>query len=183
MYPVVRLAFEMALQWRRARLGPFEAHVSRHLCWPWDLDPFLELNNGRTLTLYDLGRVPLVARTGIVAALRRHGWGFAVAGASVRFRRRIRAFDRLTMLSRVLGWDERFLYIEQSLWRGAECCNHTLMRCAVTSGDGFVAPSRVAEAAGHAGAAPPLPHWVSAWSAAEAERPWPPEAAPLAPAR
>ncbi len=178
MYPVLRLAFEVALQSRLPRLGPFGVHVSRHLCWPWDLDPFLELNNGRTLTLYDLGRVPLAVRTGLIAAMRRHGWAFAVAGASVRFRRRVRVFDRLTMLSRVVGWDERFIYIEQSLWRGSECCNQVLMRCAVTSGSGFVDPSRVAEATGHTVDSPPLPRWVSAWSEADAERPWPPELAP-----
>lgn len=55
MYPFVRFAKE-ALKYRNApKLGLLETHVSYHRCWPWDLDPWIELNNGRTLTLYDLG--------------------------------------------------------------------------------------------------------------------------------
>jgi hypothetical protein len=39
----------------------------------------------------------------------------AVAGNSLRYRRRVRAFHRLEMRSRLLGWDARFLYVEQSM--------------------------------------------------------------------
>jgi acyl-CoA thioesterase FadM len=139
---------------------------------------FLELNNGRTLTLYDLGRLPFAMRTGLVAAMRREHWGFATLGVSVRYRHSVRVFDRLTMLTSVLGWDERFLYLDQSLWRGAECCNQMLMRCVVTSRAGLVPTERVAEAIGVKPTSPRLPEWVTAWAHAEAERPWPPENVP-----
>ena len=58
MYPFLRMFKEMARASRMPPLGLFDTHVSHHLCWPWDLDPWVELNNGRTLTLYDLGRLP-----------------------------------------------------------------------------------------------------------------------------
>ena len=104
MYPVVRMPWQM---WRHRGdppLGPLGEHVSRHVCWPWDLDLWVELNNGRTLTLYDLGRVPMGARMGLTRALTRRGWSLTVAGASVRYRRRVRAFDRIVMRSRGVGW-------------------------------------------------------------------------------
>ena len=148
MYPLLRFAKEM-LKYRRApRIGLLEAHVSTHRCWPWDLDPWIELNNGRTLTLYDLGRIPMAVRTGIVDILRQNQWGFTVAGTSVRYRRRIKAFQRFTMVSRSIGWDDRFLYMEQSMWRGGECCNHMLLRVAITSAQGIVPPPRALQAAG-----------------------------------
>ena len=101
MYPLIRFAKEV-LKFRNApKLGPLETHVSTHRCWPWDLDPWIELNNGRTLTLYDLGRLPLAMRTGLSAVLRQTGWGITVAGNTTRYRRRIRAFNRFTMLSRI----------------------------------------------------------------------------------
>ena len=59
MYPVFRLAKELFNHRKPDGLGLFDMHVSRHICWPWDLDMWMELNNGRTLTLYDLGRVPM----------------------------------------------------------------------------------------------------------------------------
>lgn len=174
MYPFVRLAKEM-WKFRKAEpLGLTDAHVSHHICWPWDLDFWVELNNGRTLTLYDLGRTPLAMRTGMVAILKREKWGMTVAGNSVRYRRRVRAFHRVEMVSRVIGWDQRFIYIEQSMWRKGECTSHMLLRSAFTDGSGIVDMARVAAAAGHEGPGPDLPDWVTAWIAADAERPWPP---------
>ena len=61
-----------------------------------------------------------------------------VAGKSTRYRRRVKAFDRFTMVSRMVGWDHRFIYIDQSRWKGAECCNQVLIRMAVTSARGIV---------------------------------------------
>ncbi|MDP5308516.1 acyl-CoA thioesterase [Paracoccus spongiarum] len=175
MYPLFRFAKEMVKVRGAPALAPGQAHVSTHLCWPWDLDPWIELNNGRTLTLFDLGRIPMVARSGLVPVLRRQGWGLTVAGNTTRYRRRIRMFDRFTMISQIIGWDDRFLYIEQSMWKGAECCNHMLLRAAITSSAGIVPPARLAEAAGRDPASPPLPDWVLGWIAADATRPWPPE--------
>lgn len=174
MYPFFRLGAELARLPRAPAIGLLGTHVSTHRCWPWDLDPWIELNNGRTLTLYDLGRIPLVVRTGLARVMRANRWNITVAGNSVRYRRRIRAFDRFTMLSRVLGWDGRFFYIEQGIWRRGECCNHMLVRSAVTSGRGIVPPAEVLGRMGEDPQGPPLPPWVEAWIAAEATRPWPP---------
>lgn len=175
MYPLIRFAKEM-IKFRNApKLRPLEAHVSTHMCWPWDLDPWIELNNGRTLTLFDLGRLPLAHRTGLIPVLKERRWGITVAGNSTRYRRRIKAFERFTMVSRTVGWDARFVYMDQSMWKGAECCNQVLIRSAVTSAEGIVAPARVMEALGHSGDSPPLPDWITAWIEADAARPWPPE--------
>ncbi len=175
MYPVLRF-FKELLKFRNAPALPVTGtHVSRHMCWPWDLDPWWELNNGRTLTLYDLGRIPLVQRTGLVALLRREKWGITVAGNSVRYRRRVRAFDRFTMYSRTIGWDQRFFYMEQSMWKQGECTSHMLIRAAVTSKDGIVPPARAMQAAGEPVESPPLPGWVQAWIRGDSEQPWPPE--------
>lgn len=175
MYPYLRHLKALILARRLPRLSVFEPHVSRHICWPWDLDPWGELNNGRTLTLFDLGRTVLGLRTDLDRLLVEKGWGMAVAGASVRYRRRVTMFARLTMVTRNLGWDDRFIYTEQSFWRGEECCSHILIRSAVFTKAGILPPRELALAAGYAPESPPLPDWVTAWITAEAARPWPPE--------
>jgi acyl-CoA thioesterase FadM len=174
MYPFMRLFKEMARARRMRPLGLFDTHVSHHICWPWDLDPWVELNNGRTLTLYDLGRLPLAARTGILDLLKSNGWGLTVAGSSVRYRRRVTLFSRLATHSRCLGWDARFLYTEQSMWKGDDCASQVLIRSAIVSKAGIVPPAELAKAAGIPTVSPELPDWVGAWIAAEAARPWPP---------
>lgn len=174
MYPFLRLAKE-ALKFRNAPDLPITGtHVSHHICWPWDLDPWVELNNGRTLTLYDLGRIPLVMRTGFIRVLKQHGWGITVAGNTTRYRRRVTMFQRFEMRSRCIGWDQRFFYMEQSMWRDGECLNHMLLRSAAIRAGGMV-PTREVAAAMGAGDSPALPDWVQAWIAADAQRPWPPQ--------
>ncbi|PIE11100.1 MAG: thioeseterase [Rhodobacterales bacterium] len=175
MYPWIRLA---AAMWSARSAEPLPltgTHESRVTCMPWDIDPWQELNNGRTLTLYDLGRLPMGARIGLNDALRKNRWGIAVAGASVRYRKRVRIFERLTMRTRVVGWDERFVYTEQSLWNSkGECASHILIRGAVTDENGIVTSDRLAKAMGVDPQSPPLPGWVQAWIDAEVDRPWPP---------
>ena len=56
MYPFVRLAWQFFLYRKASPLGVGEIHESLHYCLPWDLDLWMELNNGRALTLYDMGR-------------------------------------------------------------------------------------------------------------------------------
>jgi acyl-CoA thioesterase FadM len=174
MYPFFRLAKEL-WKFRKAPALPIlGTHVSTHRCWPWDLDPWVELNNGRTLTIFDLGRIPLGVRTGLKTVLAANRWGLTVAGNTVRYRRRVRAFDVVTIHSRCIGWDHRFIYIDQSMWRGDDCTSHMIVRSAITSSEGIVAPARVIAAMGQPTESPALPDFVQNWIAAEAMRPWPP---------
>jgi hypothetical protein len=109
-----------------------------------------------------------------MAALRANGWGLTMAGASIRWRRRTRVFERLEMRSRCVGWDDRFIYIEQSMWHRAEAKSAVLYRAAVTGPEGIVPTGRVIAALPRPAAQPALPAHVQAWIAADAERPWPP---------
>ncbi len=175
MYPFIRMFWQLSKFRGAPRLALTECHVSRHICLPSDIDLWMELNNGRTLTLYDLGRIPLAVRTGLAGTLRDNRWGLTVAGASVRYRRRIRMFETVEMRSRAIGWDARFFYLEQSLWKNSgECANHVLYRTAVTGKDGIVPPAQVATALGVDVQSPKLPGWVANWIEADALRPWPP---------
>lgn len=173
MYPVIRMAKEFAKFRNAPPLGLFDVHESRHICWPHDIDLWMELNNGRTLTLYDLGRMILFHRTGLVEVMRANRWVGTVAGSSVRYRKRVRMFDRIDMKSRITAWDGRFVYLEQSMWVGGTCTSHGLFRNAVTDKDGLVPMADAARAIG-AAESPPIPDWIASWAKAESRRPWPP---------
>ena len=183
MYPMIRFLSGLASARRASRIGALDPHVSTHRCMPWDIDPWMELNNGRTLTLYDLGRIPMAVRMGLTDVLKREGWGFTVAGSSVRYRRRIKVMQKFTEVSRMVGWDDRFVYMEQSMWSRGDCFNQILLRVAVVGGGsgrkGIVPPAEVIRAMGQDIVSPPLPEWVQAWIAAEGTRPWPPVLPPV----
>lgn len=176
MFPFIRAAKDLVVATRQPPLAQLtDAHISHHICWPHDLDFWLELNNGRALTLYDIGRFAMAQRAGLIAALRRENWGLTMAGSCTRFRRRIHGFERFEMRSRAVCWDDKFTYIEQSMWKtNGECASHVVYRAAVTDKNGIVGPERVLEAMGQRADSPPMPKWIAAWCATEDQRPWPP---------
>ena len=176
MYPVIRMAKEFWVNRHAAPIKLGEFHISRHMCWPWDLDLWLELNNGRTLTLYDLGRLVLAKRSGLLSLLKRQRWGMTMAGASVRYRRRVRMFERFDIYSRGLCWDDRFFYIEQSIWKkNGECAGHIVYRSAFVDKKGIINPDKIIEALGEKIERPKMPDWITKWIEAENNRPWPPD--------
>ena len=175
MYPIVRVIKEYLNARKLPPLAALEAHVSYHRCWPHDVDQYLEMNNGRILSILDIGRTGLAVRVGLIAALREHRWGLTMAGNSVRYRKRIRPFVKFRNVSRCVGWDHRFFYLEHSLWIGQDCAVQALFRSAVTDKNGIVPPAQVFAAVGHDGVSPMLPAWVQAWIDADNTRPWPPE--------
>lgn len=174
MYPIIRIMHQIA-KYRNKPLPLDGVHVSTHYCLPVDLDVWMELNNGRTLTLYDLGRIPLVRRVGFLDMLKNGGWSFTVAGSSVRYRKRVTVFNKLEMRSRIVGRDKRFLYIVQNMWHKGEATSSALFRLAVTGSGGIVPTDVWTEALGMPDWNPPLPDWVQAWAEAERQRVWPPE--------
>ncbi len=176
MFPFVRVLKDVYLASRQPRFEALtQTHVSHHICWPHDLDFFLELNNGRAMSLYDIGRTAMAQRAGLLEVVRRERWGLTMAGSTTRFRRRIFGFERFEMRSRATCWDDRFMYLEQSMWKkNGECASHVLFRAAVTDRNGLIPPTRVLQAMGRDDASPEMPDWMQAWCAAEDKRPWPP---------
>jgi acyl-CoA thioesterase FadM len=137
-----------------------------------DIDIYPELNNGRHLTMMDLGRMDLAQRTGLLKIVHDHKWGFAVAGASVRYRHRIRAFTRFRLHTKVIAADERWFYFHQNTIRKGRIHSSALVRAGITSEEGLVPVKKVLEAWGKRDWNPGMPEWVKAWSEAEELRPW-----------
>ncbi|MCC7253918.1 thioesterase family protein [Hyphomicrobium sp.] len=88
---------------------------------PNDLDLSLHMNNGRYLAIMDLGRLDLIVRIGLGRAVWRNGWTPVANAALVRFRRELRAFERYRLETRVVGWQDQAVLIEQSfIFAGGE---------------------------------------------------------------
>lgn len=173
MFPWIRFTREMLRARRMPPLAPGEVHRVTTRVMPWDIDYQFELNNGRMITLFDLVRVPMFQRIGVLKGLSEQGWFGVVMGSSIRYRRRVTLFQKIELRARTLGADERFTYIEQAIFRDGDCCAHALIRTAITTGKGIV-PSREAFETLGFDKDWPLPDWVGAWSEADTARPWPP---------
>lgn len=179
MYPYIRSIHALVSARKYPPLGLYDTHVSYHRAWPWDTDMFGELNNGRILTLFELGRWQSTVRLELLQPFLRGRNTLAVAGVSVRYRKRIPIFQKYRMQTRMLGYGERFFYVDQTMWQGETCMNQMLLRAAIRDKSGTVPPAAFLEQMGKTTEQPGLPGWVRSWMEADEKRPWPPEVGPI----
>jgi acyl-CoA thioesterase FadM len=105
-----------ALLWR-PRLDPRrDASLLHFRVLPTDLDPNLHMNNGRYLTIMDLGRLDLVLRSGLWRPMWRNGWAPMAGSVVIRFRRELRLGDRFTLLTRIAAWSDTTGVMEQTFY-------------------------------------------------------------------
>ena len=174
MYPIVRVLKEVAKNRNAPDLQPTGEHVSHHRCWPQDIDMFMEMNNGRILTIFELGRFGLAKRVGLLTALKENGWGLTVAGTSVRYRKRIKPFVKFRMHSNAPCWDDKFIYVNQSIWIDDTCAANALFRTGVVNKGKLVPTADVFAATNRDPVSPAPPDWIQNWIDAEKTRLWPP---------
>ncbi len=174
MYPFLRLAKTLFVARKQKKIAYTEQCEIQFYCHPWDIDIFGEMNNGRVLTLFDLGRMALSVRCNLAPVLGKRKWALVVAGSSVRYRKRVRMFDKITMRTQCVGIDERWIYMEQSMWVRGQPCSSVLIRAGITTKEGLIAPHELVEAISETPDTRTLPRWVAEWIDSEQHRPWPP---------
>ena len=180
MYPFIRYASTIAhaaLQVKKGNTLTFkDTSEITFRCRLTDIDNFLEMNNGRVLTLYDMGRTDFAVRSGLGSQLLKQRWGLVVAGSTIQYRKRIRAFDKVTMKTKIVGFDERWIYIEQSMCVKGKPCSSALLRTGVTEGGKVIETSRILAALDQTDWQLPPSGYVAEWIISDADRPWPPQA-------
>lgn len=175
MHLWLRIAwYLLTLLWRAPLVLPGETSVLGLQVWLNDLDTSGHLNNGRYLTMMDLGRLDLMMRSGMWRAILRHSWTPIASAATIRFRRELRLFQRFDLETRILCWDAKLIIIEHLFrFRGGKHDGDVAARALVKAGlydratRAFIEPSRLMAEVGIAGASPPPPPEVTAFLAAE----------------
>ena len=175
MYPIIRLILLSINRLFSKKISPAEVFETTFRCRPWDLDMFLEMNNGRILTLYDLGRFDLVIRSGLGTVLRKNRWGLVVAGSTVQYRRRIRIFDKVTIRTQSVGLQGRWIYLAQSMWVKNQPTSSVLLRTGVTAKGQVISIDDVSKVLDIEPWIHETEGWVQSWIESEAKRLWPPK--------
>jgi len=115
IYWILRLAVTRLLSKVLPSISIEEVGVTYSLCWTTDLDYFFHMNNGKYFREMDFARFDFYFRTGCSAYIEARPKMFVVQhGASIRYRRSIDAFVPFKVVTRLIFWDERSLYFEQS---------------------------------------------------------------------
>lgn len=128
---------------------------------PQDIDPFMELNNGRYVTLLDLGRYSLGARVNMGSFLKRNKWSLTIVGTYNEYRHRLRLFQRFILQTKILGYDEKWFYFFQKVERNGKTHMASVVKFAYTSKKGLVLPKEVVSAMGIKYEPNSLPSWIN----------------------
>lgn len=149
-------------------MGPLDECSTKLRVWVNDIDIYLHMNNGRYLTIMDIGRTELIVRTGLFKKLFAHKIYPVVASEMIRFNRSIDAFQGYELKTRILGWDDKYFYLVQKFIRKESLCAQAVVKVRfLQKGVGKIPPQKVIDAYGAPVSAPALPLWVHEWQEAE----------------
>ncbi|WP_291271780.1 thioesterase family protein [Geothrix sp.] len=165
MVLLFRTLWKALTLWRRAPLEPLGASVLRFRVWPNDLDVNVHMNNGRFLSVMDLGRFDLSFRTKLGRAMLRNRWKPLVGAITMRYRRSLDPFESYELHTRLLGWDEKWVFLEQRfLKHGGELAAEGVVRALFRGKNGNVPVAEILEQMDYEGPRPDLPDSVRRWA-------------------
>ena len=145
------------------RSGFLDAARLRLRVWPTDLDFNMHMTNARYFSVMDLGRVDMMLRCGLGRAILRKRWQPVIGAANVRFRRPLRPFQHFELVSRVLCWDDKYIFIEHRVETASGTAALAVVQGAFVARGAVVPPADVLAAVGEAAESPPMPDFVAAW--------------------
>ena len=162
MYPLLRLIRVVVKSQFQEKLSFDNDYTDKVnlIVLPQDIDPFMELNNGRYVTLLDLGRYSLGARVNMGSFLKRNKWSLTIVGTYNEYRYRLRLFQRFILQTKILGYDEKWFYFFQKVERNGKTHMASVVKFTYTSKKGLVVPKEVVSAMGIKYEPNSLPSWI-----------------------
>jgi acyl-CoA thioesterase FadM len=135
--------------------------------WPNDLDLNIHVNNGRYLTLMDLGRMDLMFRSGAARLWLMSGLQPLVAFSMCRHFKALKLFQPFQLRSKVLGWDEKWIYFEQRFESKGELYALGVVKGLMAGKKGPLPTSQLMRILAMDEPSPALPAYVADWLASE----------------
>jgi acyl-CoA thioesterase FadM len=164
MYPWLRLIGVGASALKQPRTDLFEPTRVSLRVWPDDIDANLHVNNGRYLTLADLGSITWFLRSGVLAQARRFHATPLIADSIAKFRRDLKLFQRFTLETRLVGWERRCIFLEHRFLVEQHMSGLVAVRCVFKSGRRTIYPSELLGGLSTRTQSPVLPAWLSQFS-------------------
>ncbi len=135
--------------------------------FPNDLDIYFHMNNGRYLTVMDLGRYDIILRMGFGEICRKNHLAPLVASVNVRYKRSLKLFQRYQLVSRVICWDHKWIFIKQSFIHDGKCMAVGYVKGLFRSPKGNVPTPQVLALLGSWQESPPMPDTIKHWMQSE----------------
>ncbi len=168
----MNLYLRLLLVWLRNYSGTRQhfSHLSdsRFRVLPHDLDAFGHMNNGRYLQIMDVARTEWMLQTGVADVIRQHRWAPILGGGVIRYRHSLTLLQQYRVRTRLLGWDQRWFYLEHCFADGRERCVAVgVTRAGLRSAGQWVHTDDVANRVYPGAQSPSIPQHVLKWADVE----------------
>lgn len=161
-----RLIFVLVSSFNKSRILLLDKCSMRFTVLPSDLDLNFHLTNAGYYAIADLGRIDFVVRTGLASAALRMRGRPIIGDSMAKFRKDLRPFQRFELETQLLGWDDKWAFIEHRFCRKGRVVGVVLARCLFANSEGAMPPKDILTAAECWQESPQIPAWVRAWSLA-----------------
>jgi acyl-CoA thioesterase FadM len=145
-------------------LGVLGEDQMRMRVLPNDIDINFHLNNARYLSLMDYARTHLLARTRLLEHIIRARWQPLVGAVWITYRRSLPLFAPFTLTSRMVCWDDRWFYIEQTFTGSKGMAAVGWVKGVLRDGHGTVDPQSVIDGVAPGVLSPPMPEAIADWN-------------------
>ena len=128
----------------------------------------------QTYSLYmGLARWNFLFNSEFKTAALKKAWVPVTTSETITYKKSIKAFSHVKLVTRMLHWNERRFYLEHVFYVNGQVCAHAYVEGLVRSPAGHLKPTEVFTALGITRESPPMPEkmqgWVNMLSAPNAE--------------
>ncbi len=135
LYVIIRSLF-----CERIEAGKLVSELSLRVL-PNDIDINFHMNNGRYLTICDLNRVDVFARSGLLKAMFKRNWMPVIAEHTMTYKKPLNIFERYEVKLEVTHWDEKYFYMKHTFCKAERVmATGTSKGCVYARGVGVVKP-------------------------------------------
>lgn len=126
---------------------------------PFDIDYNLHLNNSKFLSFMDLGRMDMAAKCGILKSIFKNKMQIVAAGVNIMYRKPIPPLAIFKLHTKVLCWDDKWLYMEQDFEHNKKIAARAIIRVGITK-KGLLKPQFVFNKLGKQSLSPEIPKYL-----------------------
>lgn len=158
-----RLFLMLITVWRRTSIAPLGESSIHMTVLPSDLDLNGHMNNSRYLALADVARMDHLIRCGLAGFVWSRRVVPVMGDACIKFRKELRSFQRFEVTTQVVGWDEKWIFLEHRMIRRGRVCAVIGVRGLFKGRNGLVQPAELVKMLDLPIEPPALPHWFAQW--------------------
>jgi acyl-CoA thioesterase FadM len=166
MYFRLFLLWIKALRSKAPSIGILDETTLKFRCGLSDIDLYRHMNNAKYLSFMDLGRIHFIGSIGAFDLVRKYRWLTIVGGADIEYRRAIELFSTFELKTRLLAWDNRWFYHEQTISSNGKVAAVAYVRVLLLGPDKkIVPPSEALSLLGVDSPSPALTERLAGWKA------------------